>query len=102
MEAESKALAVGDWVSISVEIERWNLLIFQLDDVIAIKTFINRLPLVLDCQPRIMFNKENNCGNVELSVVGKTSDSSILHNIRQSLLRTKRVRDFLFRTPCNF
>jgi hypothetical protein len=69
------ALAVGDWVSISVEIERWNLLIFQLNDLITLKTFIDRLPIILGQETRSMDCKEkssdNNTEYVELSVLGE-------------------------------
>ena len=39
-EERSKYLTEGEWVSVSVEMERWNLLIYQLDDLVAVKCFI--------------------------------------------------------------
>ena len=75
MQEETQALAVGDWVSISVEMERWNLLIFQLGDVTAIKSFINSLPVILNQEPRQFINidkaNENGGCTIDLSVVGK-------------------------------
>lgn len=70
-EEESQALAVGDWVSISVEIERWNLLIYQLNDLIALKTFIDRLPVILGKETCYVKCKENDSDHVELSVLGE-------------------------------
>lgn len=39
-EAESLELAAGDWVAVSAEVERWNLLVCQLTDLLALRCFM--------------------------------------------------------------
>ncbi|PFX27196.1 Rab3 GTPase-activating protein non-catalytic subunit [Stylophora pistillata] len=64
--AEREELAAGDWISVSVEIERWNLLVFQLTDLQALSGFINRLAANSQRTKQAV----DNSGSAELSVVG--------------------------------
>ncbi len=57
-------MAAGDWISVSVEIERWNLLVCQLSDLQALTAFISRLTAA-------NHNNSDNSGPPELSVIGK-------------------------------
>jgi len=66
-EAEREELAAGDWISVSVEIERWNLLVCQLSDLQALTGFISRLTAANDTN-----NQAADTRNTpELSVIGK-------------------------------
>ena len=60
-------MAAGDWIAVSVEIERWNLLVCQLNDLQALTGFIGKLAT--------RTNKEKlkvECnGSPGLSVIGK-------------------------------
>ncbi|XP_078349429.1 rab3 GTPase-activating protein non-catalytic subunit-like isoform X1 [Oculina patagonica] len=62
-EADREELAAGDWISVSVEIERWNLLVCQLSDLQALTAFISRLTAA-------NHNNSDNSGPPELSVIG--------------------------------
>lgn len=66
-DAEREELAAGDWISVSVEIERWNLLVCQLSDLQAITGFISRLTAVNHTNSQAADNRDT----PELSVVGK-------------------------------
>ena len=46
-EAEGLELAAGDWVAVSAEVERWNLLVCQLTDLLALRCFVPSLPSVI-------------------------------------------------------
>lgn len=87
-EERSKQLAEGDWVSVSVEMERWNLLIYQLDDLVALLCFIINLPRqVRDGNGKLEAEKIHAGPSPKISVLGKTrSLEMIVHSIR-ALLR---------------
>lgn len=65
-EAEREELAAGDWISVSVEIERWNLLVCQLTDLQALAGFIANLAT----RSAIETCAADNSGSIGLSVVG--------------------------------
>lgn len=65
-EADREELATGDWISISVEIERWNLLVCQLSDLQALTGFIGNLATGSSKEKQGV----NNSGSPGLSVVG--------------------------------
>ena len=67
-EAEREELASGDWISVSVEIERWNLLVCQLSDLQALTSFISNLATESSKEKQAV----DNSGSPGLSVVGKT------------------------------
>ena len=82
-EERSKQLTEGEWVSVSVEMERWNLLIYQLDDLVALRCFISDLPRQLrDDSGKLETGKVSRDSAPELSVVGKVFRS----NIRKGIL----------------
>ena len=82
-EERSKQLTEGEWVSVSVEMERWNLLIYQLDDLVALRCFISDLPRQLrDDSGKLETEKVSRDSAPELSVVGKVFRS----NIRKGIL----------------
>ena len=66
-DAEREELAAGDWISVSVEMERWNLLVCQLSDLQALAGFINRLTAAYHTNNQAADNRDT----PELSVVGK-------------------------------
>ena len=66
-DAEREELAAGDWISVSVEIERWNLLVCQLSDLQALTSFISQLTAANHTNNQAADNKDT----PELSVVGK-------------------------------
>ena len=66
-EADREELAAGDWISVSVEIERWNLLVCQLSDLQALTGFIGNLATGSN---KGKLAADNN-GSPGLSVVGK-------------------------------
>lgn len=66
-EAEREELAAGDWISVSVEIERWNLLVCQLSDLQVLTGFISRLTAANLTNNQAADNRDT----PELSVIGK-------------------------------
>ena len=66
-DAEREELAAGDWISVSVEIERWNLLVCQLSDLQALTSFISRLTAANQTNNQAADNRDR----PELSVIGK-------------------------------
>lgn len=65
-ESDREELATGDWISVSVEIERWNLLVCQLSDLQALTGFIGNLATGSSKEKQAV----NNSGSPGLSVVG--------------------------------
>ena len=65
-DAEREELAAGDWISVSVEIERWNLLVCQLSDLQVLTSFISRLTAANHTNNQAADSRES-----ELSVIGK-------------------------------
>ena len=65
-EADREELAAGDWISVSVEIERWNLLVCQLSDLQALTGFITRLTAANHNNKQAV----DNSGTPGLSVIG--------------------------------
>lgn len=63
--ADREELAAGDWISVSVEMERWNLLICQLTDLQALAGFIKRLTVNSQKSKQAV----DNSGSPNLSVV---------------------------------
>ncbi|RMX40875.1 hypothetical protein pdam_00012040, partial [Pocillopora damicornis] len=63
--ADREELAAGDWISVSVEMERWNLLICQLTDLQALAGFIKRLTVNSQKSKQAV----DNSGSSNLSVV---------------------------------
>ena len=66
-EADREELAAGDWISVSVEIERWNLLVCQLSDLQALVGFIGSLTTANNKEKQAL----DNSGSPDLSIVGK-------------------------------
>ena len=66
-DAEREELAAGDWISVSVEIERWNLLVCQLSDLQALTSLIIRLTAANHTNNQAADNRDTS----ELSVIGK-------------------------------
>ena len=66
-EAEREELAAGDWISVSVEMERWNLLVCQLSDLQALTGFISRLTAASQTSNQAADRRDT----PELSVIGK-------------------------------
>ena len=66
-DAEREELAAGDWISVSVEIERWNLLVCQLSDLQALTSFISRLTAANHTNNQAADSRDTS----ELSVIGK-------------------------------
>ena len=66
--ADREELAAGDWISVSVEMERWNSLICQLTDLQALASFIKRLTVNNQKSKQAV----DNSGSPNLSVVGKS------------------------------
>ncbi|XP_015764723.1 PREDICTED: rab3 GTPase-activating protein non-catalytic subunit-like [Acropora digitifera] len=64
-EAEREELASGDWVSVSVDIERWNLLVCQLTDLQALARFIANLTIRTGNEK----NALDRSGSIGISVV---------------------------------
>ena len=60
-------MAAGDWISVSVEIERWNLLVCQLSDLQALTGFIGNLATTSNKEKQAVHKS----ASPELSVVGK-------------------------------
>jgi len=65
-EAEREELAAGDWIAVSVEIERWNLLVCQLNDLQALTGFIGKLATRTNKEKL----KVDSNGSPGLSVIG--------------------------------
>ncbi|KAM7446520.1 Rab3 GTPase-activating protein non-catalytic subunit [Porites harrisoni] len=65
-EADREELTAGDWISVSVEIERWNLLVCQLSDLQALAGFIGNLAT----QNSKGKQAGDNNGSLRVSVVG--------------------------------
>ncbi|XP_029189553.2 rab3 GTPase-activating protein non-catalytic subunit-like [Acropora millepora] len=97
-EAEREELASGDWVSVSVEIERWNLLVCQLTDLQALARFIANLTIRTGNEK----NALDRSGSIGISVVdflsfGQGAASKVLSqfitqfNIPASHLGTPRT-----------
>ena len=66
-ENDREELAAGDWISVSVEIERWNLLVCQLSDLQALAGFIDNLAT----QSSKGKQAADNNGSLRVSVVGE-------------------------------
>lgn len=66
--ADREELAAGDWISVSVEMERWNSLICQLTDLQALASFIKRLTVNNQKSKQAV----DNSGSPNLSVIGKS------------------------------
>ena len=66
-ENDREELAAGDWISVSVEIERWNLLVCQLSDLQALAGFIDNLAT----QSSKGKQSVDNNGSLRVSVVGE-------------------------------
>ena len=60
-------MAAGDWISVSVEIERWNLLVCQLNDLQTLTGFISRLTAANHTNNQAADTRDT----PELSVIGK-------------------------------
>ena len=70
-------MAAGDWISVSVEIERWNLLVCQLSDLQALTGFIGNLATGSN---KGKLAADNN-GSPGMSVVGKLHCYTILKSV---------------------
>ena len=66
-ENDREELAAGDWISVSVEIERWNLLVCQLSDLQALAGFIDNLATQSSKGKQAVDNN----GSLGVSVVGE-------------------------------
>ena len=66
-ENDREELAAGDWISVSVEIERWNLLVCQLSDLQALAGFIDNLATQSSKGKQAVDNN----GSLRVSVVGE-------------------------------
>lgn len=75
-EAEREELAAGDWISVSVEIERWNLLVCQLSDLQALTGFISRLTAANHTTNNQAADTRD---TPELSVIGKRCILKVLN-----------------------
>ena len=73
---ESLELVAGDWVSISVEMEQWNLLVCQLTDLLALSCFISTLPRGEQVQAAHERN-EQLAESLGFSVLGRISTNSV-------------------------